>query len=576
MSTATYKLNGLEVASTKTSSLRSPIALLVFGLVVLGLTAVPYQLAERTAPAGTHFMGIVMNVPDTAQYFSWARESRSAVLVENKLTPESGTPVYFNLFWLGVGRVAAAAGLEIPEAAQLVRLIAGALYLSAMYWFVGLMLPDAARRWVAFLVAALGGGLGWVLVVQKYLAGATDVSFPLDLYVMEANAFLTILAFPLQATAGALLLFALGFTVLALERASLRLAAVAGGTGLLLGLLHGYDLLVLYTIVGGTTLALVLARPPRFKLLLVAAVACGLSLPAAVYNVYITRTSPIWQGVLAQYGNAGVYTPPPPHLLVLMGLPLLLTSVGTVVWLFGRTGGFRLPRTRTPSAPAREILLWVWLVAGFALLYIPTDFQIKMLVDWHVPLGVLATRMVFAFVRSRAGRRLPRPRVRQAELLVGCLFVLATLPTNAYLFGWRVLDLGRHDYPYYLRTDDLTALRWLEAHSSPHDVVLSSLTVGQYIPSVTGSHAFLAHWAGTLDYRTKVRDVAHFFDASVPDSFRQDLIQRFAVRYVFYGAAERALGDYDLEKAPFLEKVSSAGSTAVYRVRPLHDGDSRG
>ena len=48
-----------------------------------------------------------------------------------------------------------------------------------------------------------------------------------------------------------------------------------------------------------------------------------------------------------------------------------------------------------PLQDPPEILLRSWLVIGFLLLYIPTDFQVKMLAGWQVPVGILATRAVF-------------------------------------------------------------------------------------------------------------------------------------------------------------------------------------
>ena len=54
-------------------------------------------------------------------------------------------------------------------------------------------------------------------------------------------------------------------------------------------------------------------------------------------------------------------------------------------------------------------------------------------------------------------------------------------------------------------------MAWLDENSRPEDVVLSSLTIGQYVPSVAGNSAFLAHWAQTLDFFEKRRLVGEFF-----------------------------------------------------------------
>ncbi len=528
---------------------------------LLLLTALPYVFGYLSAPPDKQFMGIVLGVPDAAQYLSWARESSHALLIENKLTPEPGDAAFLNLFWLAVGRLAGAVGLDPAETLQLIRLPAGVLYLAAIYYFVRLAVDDRVQRWVSFLVAALGGGLGWAWVIQKQFAG--QLAFPLDVYTTEANTFLTIMAFPHQAMAYGLLVLVLGLSALALERGSFGLAAIAGLLTLALGLQHGYDLLVVYAVVGSTALLLALRSRERLSPLGLGALVCGPSAPAALYLLYLTRESPIWRGVLAQYGNAGVYTPAPPHLLILMGVPLVLILIGLVAEL---PRVVRRPLSARSELPAREILLRSWLVVGLLLLYIPTDFQIKMLAAWQVPVAIVATRVLVRRIAPamRAWSIWGRWR---AEVALGLLFVMAVLPVNIYLYAWRFVDLARHDYPYYLQRDEVAALSWLSANSTPSDVVLSSLTIGQYIPTATGARAFLAHWASTLDFYQKRQIVARFFDSATPEQDRLATLAHFNVRYVFWGVPERALGGYDPGQAPYLTGVFSRPHTLIYRVR---------
>jgi hypothetical protein len=529
-------------------------------LLVLGITALPYLYGYLIAGADRVFMGIVMNVPDTAQYFSWARESQHSILIENKLTPEHGAAVFFNLFWLVVGRLAATLGLGIAETTQLVRPLAGAVYIGAIYWFVGLVTRTRLQRWTAFLVAALGGGLGWLLVVGKQFSGV--LSAPLDLYVTEPNTFLSVLAFPHQAMAGGLQVVIFGLAALAFERKCGRRALAAGLLALALGVQHGYDLLIVYAVVGVTGLLLVLRDGGWLRMIWLGALVCVPAMPAALYLFALTRISPIWQGVLAQYGNAGVYTPSPLHLLVLMGLPLLVV-LGGVALLIARRAQLRGWFER---APARELLVWAWLIVGCGLLYIPTDFQIKMLAGWQVPVALAATwllleRMVPALARrSHFG---PQPRLAQ---VVAFLFVALVLPVNVYLLSWRFVDLGRRDYPYFLQTNEVAALHWLESNSAPQDVVLSSMTLGQYVPAVAGNNAFLAHWAQTLDFYTKGRLVNSVFDARTSDADRKAILDQYGVNYVLHGDPERALGDYDPVNSDYLERVDVSGRVSVYRV----------
>jgi hypothetical protein len=533
------------------------VSALIVGIA--GLTALPYLYGYLIADADRVFMGIVMNVPDTAQYFSWARESQHSILIENKLTSEQGAAVYFNLLWLIVGRLASALGLGVAEATQLLRPIGAAVYIGATFWFIGLVTRTRLERWTAFLVAVLGGGLGWLLVLGKQFNGV--LSAPLDLYVTEPNTFLSVMAFPHQALAGGLQVLALGLAALAFERNSMRLGLSAGLVALALGVQHGYDLLIVYAVVGVTGLLLAVRGAGWLKITWLGMLICGPAAPAALYLFILTRLSPIWRGVLAQYGNAGVYTPTPPHLLILMGIPLVVVLAGIPLLVVRRSGVWSWLSTANP----RDLLVWTWLVVGAALVYIPTDFQIKMLAGWQIPLAVVATwlllnRAVPALDRSGL---LPRSRTQQ---LVAIGFVLIVLPVNLYLLAWRFVDLGRRDYPYFLQPGEVAAMGWLASNASPHDVVMSSITLGQYVPELSGNNAFLAHWAETLDFYTKVRLVSAVFDARTSDAEREAILDQYNVAYLLYGGEERRLGSYDPSASTYLTRVDVSGDVEIYQV----------
>ena len=539
-------------ASAVLGSLSEAIVFTVVTAAILAVTSLPYTFAYFTAPSDRVFTGILLNVPDTAQYLSWAREFSHSLLVENKLTPEQGDALFFNLFWLVIGRLAVGLDVGFAEMLQLARPLAGALYLGAVYWITGLYARDRLQRWVSFLVISLGGGLGWLLVLAKPITG--EVLFPLDLYVSEANTFLTVLAFPFAATTTGLLVLIFGLTALAFERESFRLAGLAGFLTLVLGLMHAYDLIVVYAVVGSVALFEAVHKRRWVRSIGLAAMVCAWSAPAAGYVTLLTTRSPIWHGVLAQYGNAGVYTPLPAHLLVLLGLPLI-----ALLCLRDRS-------TAWQKAQPRELLLRCWLVIGFFLLYIPTDFQIKMLGGWQIPVAILAVRAVLEEIVPFVGMRFQLRR-QHAEMAVGILAVLVVVPVNLYLLSWRFVDLGRHDYPYYLHRDDVAALRWLDANASPSDVVLSSLTIGEYVPSYTGSHAFLAHWAQTLDFYGKRDAVGKYFDQATDDGYRQSIDSRYGVKFVVYGEAEKSLGGFDPGSAPYLVRVFDSPEAKVYQVQ---------
>jgi hypothetical protein len=559
------------------------LALCIAGLLLI--TGLPYLYGYLSAPPGRVFQGIAFNVADIVQYWSWMRDHRGALIVPNRMTSEPNDPALFNLLWLILGQIQNLTGWEPATIYQALRLTGGAGFLVCLWWFVGLFLRDLRARWAAYLVAAAGGGLGWIWVVEKYARRLSDVRFPLDVYVVEPNGFFGLIALPHLLVAAAMIMAIFGLFLRAEQLGdNPRRYGAAALLALLLGLSHTYDLIMVYAVLGVYVLLLfVRARRIVWGRFWGLAAVGLISSPPAAYFTYLTSRNPLWKDVLSQFDNAGIFTPNLLHIPVLLGLPFIVTLVYGAVLLRNalsrrQTGRQKPvdqaapPETDSQLAILNAQFLWVWTVVGFGLLYIPTDFQIKMLNPYQVPLAILAVGALLRWTARRASagsgqtagpRRLPLGRWQLVSL-----FVLATLPTSAYLLGWRVLELQRHAAPFYLSQDDMEALDWLDARSGERAVVLSGMTFGQYVPALTGQRALLAHWAQTAHFYERRDDVRHFFDSATDAAERQAVLSRHVVRYVVQGEEERALGSFDPASDPRLRQVFAAGQVRIFEVQP--------
>lgn len=525
-------------------------------LGVLALTSLPYLYGWLSAPAGLSFRGMMLDVPDHLQYFSWMRELAAAPLAANKLTPEPNPPIFFNLLWWGLGRAAGWLGLGYAGIFQMLRWAATLLFAVVVYRLAARVFLSTAQRRAAFLLVFFGSGLGWLLVVLKYTLTRGELLFPLDLYTAEGNTFLCILAFPHFVAAA---LYAVVFDVmLGIGRTRpLRAALIAGLLALFFGWQHAYDLIIVWAVLG-TWVLLIALRDRRIPWPLAGGLALVvlISVWPALYSLLLTRWSPIWREVLAQFDNAGVFTPPPWRLPLLLGLPFLLALAVAL-----RDRPWRLK-----GVSDTDLLVRGWFWVSFLLIYLPVDYQIHMLNGWQIPIAFLATRGLFEWLAPAARRgwgrlrAFPLERVQRGAVALALLLVL---PANLYLFTWRFVDLSRHAMPYYLRSDEVSALRWLEAHAQPDDVVFSSLEFGQYVPAETGAHAFLAHWAQTADFYTKQEIVRRFYagEASAEDLGALDA---FSVDYVVAGPQEHLLGAFDPASLEGWRPQFEAGEVVIY------------
>jgi len=535
-------------------------------LVVLVVTSLPYVYGYLSTPPDQQFMGIMLDVPDHGQYFSWMRELTTANLAANKLTPEPNRPIFFNLLWWGMGRLGHLLGVSYAGMFQLLRWVAGSLFLLLVYRVCAWFLEDRRMRRTAFWVATLTSGLGWVLVLLKYTLTRGELLFPLDVFIAEGNTFLGILGYP-HFIAAALYIFVFDLLLRGQARGQLRYAVAAGLAALFLGWQHAYDLVSVYGVLAAFAVLMTL-RDRRLPLYLVkSGIIVGLiSWWPALYSVWLTSADPLWKQVLAQFANAGVYTPNLLHLPILLG-PAFLLALFTVV----KDNPLRLKQFDDNG-----LFLRGWFLITFVLIYLPVDYQIHLLNGWQVPIAILATqglfRYVIPFVQQLADKRRWAWSKEAIQRGLVTALVLVILPTNLYLWGWRFTDLARHDYPYYLHKDEVTALAWLDAQAKPDDIVFSSLTVGQYVPALTGTHAFLAHWAQTLDFYSKSKMVKEFFAEDTSEARRQQILQQYNVSYIFYGPAEQALGGYAIGDSTLVRQVFSTPLAKVYKVRLKAEG----
>lgn len=533
-------------------------------VVVLAITSIPYLYAYRGAPADRHFMGVVINIPDHFQYFSWLHESRDKFLVPNQLTPEYSTPLLFNFLWWTLGRIQVVTGIEYRTLYQITRLLAGAFVIAATYFFCGLVFSNRTKRWTAFLVGVLGAGVGWLLVAEKFIRRLPDINSPFAIYASEPNTFFNILGFPHFAIAAGLIAVIMGLVLLGQRSQQMRYAWLAAVVSLLLSVQHAYDMFIIYPVIGLYAVFIWL-RDRKFPMYLfkMGVIVVLISMWPALQAFYITTADPVWKGVLAQFDNAGAWTPPPYLLPILMGIGWLLA-----IWALD---------IRTPWKDRDDTHLFIvaWFLAHFVLIYVPLNFQIHLLSGWQVVIGILATIGLYTRVLPWLQRWFKGRSREQLVRYASVGLILVVIPTNVYILAWRFQDMKQAwsnvearapENRYFIRSGEFEALQYLATQVKGDDVVFANLSIGEFVPALTGARAFWGHWAQTLDFYGKGGIVQAFYSTVATDEQRQEALKQYGVTYVFYSDEEKALGDYDPSTAPFLQSVYDQDGVTIFKV----------
>lgn len=528
---------------------------------VLALTVLPYLYARISTPPNLVYTGLMFDVPDHAQYWSWITASRNSVFISNTMTPEDNAAIFANPPMWALARAQTIFGLSFPVLFQWWRVLAIGLLVPALIAFAGAMLPEQERRPTALAIALLGAGFGWLLIVAKKMVGLTDVPWPTDLYTVEPNTFWSMLAYPHIALAQALILMTIVGAWLAYRHGGLGYWLLAAISAAALSVSHAYDLITIYAVLGVYGVVTWI-RDRRFplRLTVVGLVVLAFSGPAAFYYERLTANDPLWRAVLSQYSNAGVWTPPHLHLIILMGAPLLLALAGAMP----------VPPSLRNSQSSFGAAGWsderwfvlTWAATGLVLIYLPVVFQIKLLSGWQFPIAILAAHGWHERIRPAL---MPRISPRPAFVLL----LLLVSSTNLYLFAWRFTELRRHTAPYYLHHDQLDVLAWLAQHAEKSDVVLAQPELGQFVPNYGGARAYLAHWAMTNRFFERRANVERFFQPTPADAWRERLLTAEHVTFVVRTDwPDVATATFDPKGSGAFELVFARPHAQVYRFHP--------
>jgi len=510
-----------------------------FALVVMTLTTLPYLLGFASQGQGWRFSGFLFGVEDGNSYIAkMLCGAAGAWLFRTPYTayPQHGTLAY--LPYLLLGKLTAPPGWheQLVALYHLYRFAAGVLAILATHDFLAYFVPQREwRRW-GLVLAVLGGGLGWLVVLFGGPAPGWQ-NVPLEFYSPESFGFLALYGLPHLAAARALLLWGL---LAFLEKRPRR----AGALWLLMGFFQPLTVPVAWGVLGAALAAGFLldfrrarqgGRFPRRETQAVwrrFALTVGLSSPLALYTAWAFGHDPFLRAWAMQNVIA---SPPPLQYLLAYGLML----------------AFAL--TYALHRPQRAALLpGVWLLLFPLLAYAPYNLQRRM------PEGVWVALVTLALLGGQ--RLLSLPRFR--------LLTALALPSTFLLLAGGALSAVRPAPPVFLPAQQAALYEDLQGLSRPGDVVLSSFASGNALPAWAPVHVVIGHGPESARLEALRPRVAAFYAAETPDAERRALLEELGVRWVLWGPQERALGDADLYRMPYLRPAAARGPYVLFQAAP--------
>lgn len=570
--------------------------------ITLSATLIPY-LAGAANSGPRRFMWLGYNLDDACVYLSWMRQAAGFhALGYDLFTTAPQRADLLNPLFLALGVAGGALHIPLLLLFHTSRLIFGGILLWVCWRLVRLLAAGELEQKLAFLMVCSAAGLGWLPVWWNL----PPIQAPIDTWQPEAITFLSLYLSPLFCFALALQALAILLLYRAYEDGSLRLAAYAGLCGLGLGLVHTYDVVSVGAVwllyLGWSTAAalrtagadqrIAAARGWAQALLAAVITAPGVATIALeLHNTTVFREraavatlspSPIW--VLRGYG---------------LSLVLALVAIGAAVAAASRRGSAdrpgQQPAVAQPfSSPASLRLLVSWLVANFAVSYLPTSFQRKLLQGEHFPVAILAG-VGAAWLLSQPGARL-RPKWR---LPAGMLAAALLCVTNVRFLLRDVSNFEadraqtKQQRPY-MESGENQALEWITRHVPAGEAVQPlpwlalvqtpagrmqiapyDMTLACFTPGMTGHPVYCGHWGETPDYGAKLQDLTNVLLARTTDSDRLALLRRMRVSYLVFSQKHDQTGSANTLEPEFrglaplpsyLRPVYGNEDADVYRI----------
>ncbi len=517
----------------------------IASLLVTAFFSTPYLVGWAHSTPQMTFGGLLFGLDDMHSYLAKMRYgARDGWLFRLVYTGEPHTGGFVYPHFLALGKVAALISGEgahvsahtLVLAYHAARVACGLLMLIVTYRFAAEYLPKPSQRRLAWALAALAGGLGWIPLALA-LGGvlSSPPNLPLEFYVPEAFGILLLYGLPHLALARSLLLGGWLLLFRAAESGSWRQALLAG---MLWG---GMSLIVpFYAALLGTlivvwlvVLGIVRSSPHNAGGGRVAQRTCGVSalvrlavlagvLPALVlgYNGWLFASNPIFAAWAAQNR---LPSPPLADYVLAYSLLIALAAVGLVATVW------RLTQQIT--------LLIVWSPLALMLAYAPVNVQRRLLEGVVVPLSILATLGVWHLLGEKPSQgRLLGWRLRQAGL--AALMVLC-FPSTFLLVGGGALTASRPVWPIFHPADEIAALRWLDEHAAPDSLVLATSASGNVIPAYAGVRVYVGHGPETIGGERKRQIAEAFFLGGMTNGSRRALLREAGIDYVWIGPPEQ-------------------------------------
>jgi hypothetical protein len=509
---------------------------LVASALILLFGSFPIFAGYAAQTPGERFIGTYFDWSDYAVHMAMMHYGgQGAWGYQMRFSTEAVSTVYIRMFYIALGHVGAWIHMPADVLYQVSRVLFGLLACLAIYRLLNRIFPDIAQRRLAFILAMLGAGMGWLQVIFDLVPQGR---YPVDLWFIDPYPLFGINLFPHFAAVIAALAFAITAFLDHLVKPNLQNIIVIVISALIVQVVNPIAFILADITMAGL-FVFHSWKKGRLdgRLALTLGIIAAAQIPLLYYSFVLLTRDPAWALFTRQ--NA---LPSPPLWDYLLGFGIF--------WPFAVAGVVRAFRQRLPHQGGMA----TWIVGAFMLAYLPVAIQRRFLLAVTIPLAVLATQPIMDSSRW-FGSRL------KVNLKTGAV-VLASLASLTTLMMTGMYSLGMSARPPNLFEPAalVEAVDWLGRNSSPADFVLASEPVSLLVAIRTPLGVYSGHPMETLNYVDKKREVQSFYQGKQPEGW----LAAQMITWVIYGPEEEEWNANPPEAAG-LEIAYRNDQVSIYR-----------
>ena len=120
--------------------------------------------------------------------------------------------------------------------------------------------------------------------------------------------------------------------------------------------------------------------------------------------------------------------------------------------------------------------------------------------------------------------------------------------------------------PVFRPVSEAAAFAFLEQEAAPGDVVLASYGVSNALPAWAPVKVVSGHGPESINGGMINVEVNAFFESQPGPEKGLEFIQKYQIKFVFWGPEEKRLGNWDPQGVDYLRLVYLEDSYAIYEV----------